>query len=167
MSMHVMTLDANFIHSPNSACYNRADWQSSCAISISLCRTPSSTILPSRSISFPLQQPSCSERNKQQQQFQQLPFSATAGSATGVQWLWLVVVLSGCAADGATRTAERELAVSIHLFLPLYRRSESYGSSAMRCSGRKHIKPQKAISGIPVLSTLLLCRRIMLLGSQE
>ncbi|KAM1582876.1 hypothetical protein ACFX10_030555 [Malus domestica] len=34
MSMHVMMLDANFIHSPNSACSNRADWQSSCAISV-------------------------------------------------------------------------------------------------------------------------------------
>ncbi|KAM2657155.1 hypothetical protein EV1_012554 [Malus domestica] len=132
MSMHVMTLDANFIHSPNSACFNHADWQSSCAISVSFCRTPLFTILPSRSISLPLQQPSCSECNKQQQQFQQLTSSATAGSVTGVQWLWLVVMLSNCAADGATRTAERELAVSIHLLLPLYRRSESYGSSAMR-----------------------------------
>ncbi|KAM0972527.1 hypothetical protein EV1_019981 [Malus domestica] len=64
MSMHVMTLDANSVHSPNSACFNRADWQSSCTISVSLCRMLSSTILPSRSISLPLQQPSCSECNK-------------------------------------------------------------------------------------------------------
>ncbi|KAM2079702.1 hypothetical protein ACFX1R_027181 [Malus domestica] len=45
MSMHVMTLDANSVHSSNNACSNRTDWQSSCTISVSFCRTPSSTIL--------------------------------------------------------------------------------------------------------------------------